>query len=198
MQNPRVLLITIALLFFAPLLLAVMMRSGWWNFTPSKLSNRGTLVQPASAFPVDATQELDAPTAPSGHGGWTVVYLLPRHCEQACQKSIAALRQVHLATGRDRDRVGLWMLTSQPPGENERSMLHAIYPGFQLRLDPDGRAKALLAGLHGSHGDSFGDSPGQAFLLDPGGNIILRYAAGFDPRDLRQDLDRLLTWTPGE
>jgi hypothetical protein len=36
---------------------------------------------------------------------------------------------------------------------------------------------------------------GSLYLLDPLGNIMLFYAAGFDPNDLKKDLKRLLTWS---
>ena len=54
MQNPRILLIIIATLFAAPLLLAVLMRSSWWDFKPSELSNRGILVQPPVALDLNS------------------------------------------------------------------------------------------------------------------------------------------------
>jgi hypothetical protein len=38
-------------------------------------------------------------------------------------------------------------------------------------------------------------TPGSLYLLDPLGNIMMFYAAGFDPNDLKKDLKRLLTWS---
>ena len=45
----------------------------------------------------------------------------------------------------------------------------------------------LRAGLAGA--DAAGDA---AWLIDPNGFVVLRYAPGFDPGDLRTDLARLL------
>jgi hypothetical protein len=36
---------------------------------------------------------------------------------------------------------------------------------------------------------------GSTYLIDPLGNIILFYAAEYDPNDLKKDLKRLLTWS---
>ena len=36
---------------------------------------------------------------------------------------------------------------------------------------------------------------GSTYLIDPLGNIMMSYAAGFDPNDLKRDLKRLLTWS---
>jgi hypothetical protein len=38
-------------------------------------------------------------------------------------------------------------------------------------------------------------STGSSFLIDPMGNIMMFYAAGFDPNDLKKDLKRLLQWS---
>ena len=40
-----------------------------------------------------------------------------------------------------------------------------------------------------------GQVENSVYLIDPLGNIMLFYAAGFDPNDLKKDLKRLLTWS---
>lgn len=195
MQNPKLVLIVIALLFFGPLLLALLMRSEWWDFRPSGLSNRGTLVQPPAALPLDSIQAL--PNSPQGAraGAWVVLYSLPSECHEACQKSVTSLRQLHLATGRHRERVEIWLLASRQPAPRTLALLRGIYPRFHLLLDAGGEAGRVLADLGGAPGDPLA---GQAFLLDPQANIILRYAPDFHPHDISQDLDRLLTWAATE
>lgn len=195
MQNPKLVLIVIAVLFFGPLLLALLMRSEWWDFRPSSLSNRGTLVQPPAALPLDSIKAL--PDSPEGAraGAWVVLYSLPAECHEACQKSVTSLRQLHLATGRHRDRVEVWLLASGQPAPRTLALVRGIYPRFHLLLDASGEAGRVLAGLGGTPGDPLA---GQAFLLDPQANIILRYAPDFHPHDISQDLDRLLTWAATE
>jgi len=197
MQNPKVVLIAIALLFFVPLMLAVLMRAGWWDFQPSSLSNRGTLVQPITVFPIEATAPADGALPAVAPGQWQVLYTLPAICAENCLRSLAALRQVHLALGRERGHVAMLLLSPSGPDAELRATIARIHADFQLRIDTHGGAAALLGRLAGPDGAPFGTQPGQAFLLDPGANIILRYAPGFDPQDISRDLDRLLTWTQG-
>lgn len=195
MKAPRLVLVTIAILFFTPLLLAVLMRSGWWDFRPDQLSNRGTLVQPVTAMAPDAIVPIDPAEIAGAAEPWAVLYLLPKACATDCRHHLANLRQVHLASGRDRDRVEIWLIGQRPMAQQQRDELYGIYPDFRLWLDREGEAERLLAALSGPDGAAFGSEAGQAFLLDPAANIILRYAPGFDPQDLGQDLDRLLTWS---
>lgn len=198
MQNPRLVLIVIAVLFFGPLLLALLMRSEWWDFRPSSLSNRGTLVQPPSALPLEAISVLPNSRAGATTGAWVVLYSLPAECHEACQKTVTGLRQLHLATGRHRDQVEIWLLASRQPPPQTLALLRAIYPRFRLLLDASGEAGRVLAGLGGAPDDPQSRLAGQAFLLDPEANIILRYAPDFHPHDISQDLDRLLTWAATE
>jgi len=198
MQNPRLVLIVIAVLFFGPLLLALLMRSEWWDFRPSSLSNRGSLVQPPVDFPLHAVTALPDTTAGATTGAWVVLYSLPAECHEACQKTVTALRQLHLATGRHRDRVEIWLLASRQPPAQTLAVLGGIYPEFRLLLDASGEAGRVLAGLGGPAQDPQTPLAGLAFLLDPQANIILRYAADFHPHDISQDLDRLLTWAATE
>jgi hypothetical protein len=198
MQNPRLVLIVIAVLFFGPLLLALLMRSEWWDFKPSSLSNRGTLVQPPAALPLESIKAL--PNSPDGAraGAWVVLYSLPDACHEECQGAVTGLRQLHLATGRHRDRVEIWLLASRQPPAQTLAVLGGIYPEFRLLLDASGEAGRVLAGLGGVPGDPQSWPAGQAFLLDPQANIILRYAPDFHSHDISQDLDRLLTWAATE
>jgi peroxiredoxin len=195
MQNPKLVLIVIAVMFFGPLLLALLMRSEWWDFRPSSLSNRGTLVQPPAALPLESIKAL--PNSPEGAsaGAWVVLYSLPADCPEACQKTVTGLRQLHLATGRHRDRVEIWLLARRQPAAQTLDVLGSIYPEFHLLLDASGEAGRVLTGLGEAAGDSLA---GQAFLLDPRANIILRYAPDFHPHEISQDLDRLLTWAATE
>ena len=46
-RRNRMLLVAIFALFFIPLLLAVLMRSQWWDFAPAGTTNAGRLLEPA-------------------------------------------------------------------------------------------------------------------------------------------------------
>ncbi len=200
-QNPRLVLIAIGLLFFAPLLLAVLMRSAWWDFRPSNFSNLGTLVQPQVAMPVSG---LDLQYSPSGapfakKNQWVLLYPFPTTCDSSCQQDVTGLRQIHIATGQDRVHVSVWLLTPQQSTPETQQLLLNIYPGFEILIDTSGDAMNTLASLADKpSGGGLFLPDGQAFLLDPASNIILRYAAGFDPNDVKQDLDRLLAWSGRE
>lgn len=193
-QNPKFTLVAIATLFLIPLLMAVLMRSSLWNFEPSKFANRGTLVEPPLALDITALeiQTSENMTPLSESRTWVMLYPLSDKCEDSCLADVAKLRQIHIATGRKRDRVSIWLLNNGSLSADVQQQLMAVYSGLDILNDPLDKVSGQMEGITGP--ESRQDS-GQVFLLDPSANIILRYPAGFDPKDIDRDLDRLLTWS---
>jgi len=192
-QNPKFVLVAIGLLFFTPLLLAILMRSDWWDFRPDSLSNRGQLVQPPVSLEgmggrVQYTRQTDSLGVARQ---WVVLFPFPANCERECQKSVIGLRQIHLAAGRNRNKLAIWLLSPRQVNSEVLSKLLAIYTEIDIRIDENQKIFELLARIQGASDLQYG----QAFLLDPAANIILRYQPGFDPNDINKDLDRLLAWS---
>jgi hypothetical protein len=121
---------------------------------------------------------------------WLILHAVPEPCDTACLEAIAGLRQVHLASGRDRHRVRLALLHR---GEDP-ARLRQLYDGFHLLEDPAGGLWRTLAAVADQVRPARA-APGATYLGDPLGNVMMFYAPGFDPNDLRTDLKRLLTWS---
>ena len=105
----------------------------------------------------------------------------PRDCDSAraaaCAQLLQGLDKVWRLMGKDADRVHLLWAAALPTG--------ATLPGEVRQLLMDARLQAALLQPEGAQGDA-------AWLVDPNGFVVLRYAPGFDPGDLRTDLARLL------
>jgi peroxiredoxin len=192
--SPRVALLTIAALFFFPLVLAWLMYSGTIDFRPHSTRNLGELVQPP--VPVDWTAVvLDSGagdgTAEVFRGHWLILHAVPRPCTEACLRAVADLRQVHRASGRQQSRIRVALL-HRFEDATEAAVVREVYAPFELLEDPDG---SLWRTLERVAGRGEGDAGGNTYVIDPLGNIMLFYAAGYDPNDLKSDLKRLLTWS---
>lgn len=192
-QNPKFVLVAIGLLFFLPMLLAVFMRSQWWDFKPQNLSNRGQLVAPpVSILPGMSSVQYRMSQEPGRSGTpWIILYPFPGQCDHVCEKTVVSLRQIHLASGRDRDRVAIWLLSPHAVSPQTQESLVALYPRIEVRLDVNQQIFSLLGKI--SHEAEL--QYGQAYLLDPAANVILHYPSGFEPGDINKDLDRLLAWS---
>jgi cytochrome oxidase Cu insertion factor (SCO1/SenC/PrrC family) len=199
-QGPKFTLLAISALFLTPLFIVILMRSSLWNFEPSRFVNRGVLVEPVLSL---VLTNLEFQYAGSGNekllaerNQWVMLYPIGSSCEQACLTTVAGLRQIHTAKGRQRDQVAIWVITENRLSDELRQSLITVYPKLDIVLDTTGSTMETLSSIATQTSpDHAANHAGQAFLLDPSNNIILRYVPGFELEDIDQDLDRLLTWS---
>jgi len=194
--SPRIALLVIAALFFLPLVLAWLMYTGTIEFQPHSTRNQGQLVQPP--VPVDwasvrlnenGSQPADAAFARH----WLILHVVPDPCNDSCLQQVTDLRQVHRASGRQQSRLRLALLHDFEDAEDQAA-LKAIYAEFQLIENPRGDLWRALDQV-ATRSEPAATARGSTYLIDPLGNIMLFYAAGYDPNDLKSDLKRLLTWS---
>lgn len=191
----RWVLVLLVLLFVLPVVLATLLYLAGWR--PSSSGNHGELIQPARQVEVLSLQTLDGRPAHFGElrGKWIMVQFGSSSCPEACMKNIHVMRQVHAALAKEVGRVQrVFIATDKGMAESLRAKL-ADYPEMQVWT---GEKKALAEVWQ-----SFGMAAGQAaerqgiYLLDPLGNLILRYPPGTDPGGMLKDMTRLLkySWT---
>jgi cytochrome oxidase Cu insertion factor (SCO1/SenC/PrrC family) len=201
-RSPRVALLVIAAMFILPLALAWLMYTGTIEFTPSSTRNLGELVEPPQPLAwEDLSFETTGAGADSGPDSdpdladhWTVLFTVPGQCEQECVRTVTDLRQVHRALGRLQDRVRLVLLLEAAMGRTSPAELRDIYPVFRLARDDRRKASDTLEAAAARSGHP-GPRSGSAYLVDPLGNIMMFYPAGYDPNQRKQDLKRLLKWS---
>lgn len=181
----RRMLLALFVLFFGGMLVAGLLRFSGWR--PDGAKNRGEMLQPYGDL------RAYAPTlAGGGRYGWKDsprtwrIVVAPRGCDgaraQACTRLLQDLDKVWRLMGRNADRVHVLWAAPLPPGVATDREVRVVQPDDALR--------AGLAGWQLSPDDQArGDA---AWLVDPNGFVVLRYAPGFDPGDLRTDLARLL------
>jgi cytochrome oxidase Cu insertion factor (SCO1/SenC/PrrC family) len=173
-------------LFLLPLLLAfwTYYASGW---RPTGHSNHGDLVQPVRPLPqvdLPAPAGWPRPPAPLFHGKWSLLYVGSGECDAACRQALYVMRQSRLALNNDMARVVRVFLVSSDCCTVQE--LKAEHAGLVL-LDGSGPAGApLLAAIPA-------ERQHMLLIVDPLGNLMMRYDARGDPRGLLQDLKKLLS-----
>jgi hypothetical protein len=127
----------------------------------------------------------DAPT-PAGlkdiAGKWAFLMVDSGSCDSYCQRKLYIMRQVRLTQGKNRERIErVWLVSDEA---NPPATLAAEYQGTRL-LPAAG--SAVLARLPAS-----GSVRDHLYVLDPLGNLVLRYPRDPDPSLIKRDLSRLL------
>jgi len=108
-------------------------------------------------------------------------------CGETCREHLHDFQQIRLALAENQYRVQRLLILTEPT-EDGAAEIEADYPGT-LVITAQGDQ---LAALQQSFGDGTLESIREArFLIDPLGNVMMRYARQAPPKDLLQDLERL-------
>lgn len=176
-RRNRTILVAIAVLFLGSFLVAGLLRFSGWR--PAQLKNRGELLQPyADLRAVTPVLEDGSPYRWNpGARTWRIAVAPPRDCGARCVALAGQLDLVWQLFGRNADHVDLLWLGA-PPAEAKRNAATHV-----ARADPAVRARLPRV-------DDAAGVP--VYVIDPNGFVVLRYAPGFDPADLRTDVARLL------
>jgi hypothetical protein len=185
-RRNRIMLLAIFAVFFGSLVVAGALRFSGWR--PAGMKNRGELLQPPA--------DLRALTPRLANGDdyrwnpaartWRIALAPPASCGSECDQLARDIETVRQLLGRDAGRVDvLWLCAA--PGCTPPAGAHT--PTLRL-LQPNPTLRGALPRVDDSASKSGHGVP--VYVVDPNGFVILRYAPGSDPGDLRADLAKLL------
>lgn len=171
---------TLTLIFIvcvAPVVLGTLVFYFW---TPSGRTNYGELLPLAELRPAGRTPEGNMPDPAALAGKWVLVTYDRGACGEACEKKLYYTRQIRSAQGREQERVArLWIRSSPVPVRGEIGPLLA---GLLVVHDVDDNPPAALVG----------DAEKHIYLMDPFGNVMLRFPTDPEPKRIIRDLQKLL------
>lgn len=189
-KRGRWLLVLITALFLLPLIGAGLLIGHW---RPTGSVHHGQLLEPARPLPpLRMTTLAGKPlTLAALHGHWQLVYLNDSGvCDGSCRDRLYYLHQIRVALGKDRPRVQTLLLLSWSPGPELRHWLDRSRIVNREAL-ADASIRAVFTG-------AFPASPATqpaVYLIDPLGNLVLRYGPEVDPKGILKDLERLLKYS---
>ncbi|MBA1292926.1 hypothetical protein G7025_06100 [Pseudomonas lurida] len=166
-------LILILLMVIGPMVLATLMyKLQFW--VPDSRSYHGEMIgdgQTRADIGVQADEQR-----------WQLLVTAPTACATDCRQLVYLARQLQIGLGRDASRASHALASAQPLSADYDARLKAEYPQLQryvLDLSTFNRNAA---------------APGEAqlWIVDPHGNLVLRYDATVKGKDLLNDLRHLL------
>ncbi|HBE92336.1 MAG TPA: hypothetical protein DDW55_07340 [Gammaproteobacteria bacterium] len=153
-------------------------------------SNNGDLVTPGRPIEQFSLDSLDGQsyTANAFRGKWTLLTAGSSICLEQCEKNIYTIRQVRLATDRDRERVQrLFILDDRKQLTDFLNKLEG-YEGMAVATGNRQSLNEFYAILD----DDKGQVLDRIYIVDPLGNYMMSYPVGIDPELILEDLKRLL------
>ena len=144
-----------------------------FRWAPGASANYGELIapRPLAGAPFERMR-----------GKWLLVSFDASACDARCERKLYFMRQVRKAQGKDQDRVErLWLVTDQ--GAPRTDLLAAIEGTHVIAADA-------------SVAKNFpGDATAHIYVVDPLGNLMLRFPQDPDPSRMLKDLQRLLKYS---
>ena len=113
---------------------------------------------------------------------WQLLVTAPRECSVDCQQLVYLARQIQIGLGRDAGRASHALAAAQPLNSDYDAKLTREYPQLQ-------RYPLDLTRFNTISGDK---AVPQLWIIDPHGNLVLRYDPTVKGKDLLNDLRHLL------
>ncbi len=180
-RNFRINLVLIFLAFAAPVVAAYL---SFYVWPPKGRTNYGELIKP-TALPDAALRDADGNEISLGRlrGKWLIITVDSVNCDAECDKKLYLMRQVRISLSNEINRVERVLLV-RGPGNVSADLLKK-YLGMHV--------------LSGADADLLGRFPAvtdladHIYLVDPLGNVMMRYPKNPDAAGVRRDLSRLLS-----
>jgi len=170
----------------------------YYVIKPEGRTNYGAILDPRNyPIPKLASTTLDGQprTLEQMSGKWLMLRTGGGECLKACQEQLHAMRQWRLMQGKNMDRIQrVWLVLDDRPVDTAALRRYKDAEGQDADL-LDGvtllrvRADAVGTWLPAESGTAASD---HIYLIDPLGNLMMRFPKDPDPRKVYKDLAKLL------
>jgi hypothetical protein len=162
-----------------PPIVAYVLYASW---RPNSLTNYGELIKPVSL--AEALAPADPAMSGLGklRGKWVLLTVDGGACDEYCRRKLYVLRQLRLTQGKDMERIErAWLV------DDDAATGSGIMEEYKGTARIPVRGSALLGAL-----PSAGSPRDHVYIIDPLGNLMMRYPRDPDPNGMKRDLARLL------
>lgn len=158
------------------------------GFTPSGFTNKGELIQPVVDVEALGLMDENSEAVARDDGTarkWNMVYFAGASCDQACNDALYKIRQVNKAVGKHAYRLRRLIVHLEAPDAEFVELIESEYPDARrLYADRD----AVMTALQPVQPQL---EQNEVYLMDPIGNIMMRFGADMPGKWLIHDLHKL-------
>jgi len=176
-------------IFAAPFMGASFLYESGDTLSLGKAGNKGDLISPVRRIESMQMEQLLGGSMNSDDllGKWTLLTVGSKACGDDCLENMYKMRQIRLATGRERARVNRLYILS----DENREQFVAFMKDFEGMKVVLGNP-AIIGALKLKPTPWQGEIEGGVYIIDPLGNFMMAYKPGFEAKGILKDLQRLL------
>lgn len=176
-RRGRAKLALLGFVLLAPLFAATLAYTYRWS--PGNAGNYGELIEPTL---------LVGPPFDGLRGRWLLVSVDASACDAYCERKLYLLRQVRRAQGRQQGRVErVWIVTDPASAGAEVTIQPQLLAAIEGTRIERSRARPPLPAQQSARD--------YIYLVDPHGNLMMRWPRDPDPSRMLKDLSRLLRYS---
>ena len=178
-------LVLLGVISLAPFLGSLLLYYFW---TPKSFNNYGELIAPI------ALADVSIPASDGKvfriadlRGNWVMLMADSGRCDDYCQSKLYLMRQIRLTQGKDQFRIErVWLILD---GGRPAPEIAAEYQGTRAILAASDEFFSRLP--------ASGSARDHIYLIDPFGNLMMRFPRNADPQRMKADISRLMKTSAG-
>ncbi|GMR00774.1 MAG: cytochrome c oxidase subunit I [Gammaproteobacteria bacterium] len=120
---------------------------------------------------------------------WRIISFVGKDCDQRCEKRLYDTRQIHTSLGKDQHRLVRMFVHLAPAGESLSKLIAETHPAV---VQVNGDAKIIINALGDNIRNAAGITNNEIYVMDPMGNVMMRFTQEQPNKDFLYDLKKLL------
>ena len=178
----------VVIAFVAPVVLAYVM---FFFVEVKSFVNHGEILNPIvhiSSFKLTDEANEIIPRAELTYK-WRLISFVGRDCDQVCESRLYDTRQIHTSLGKDQHRLIRMFVHLEPAGE---SLVKLIDTTHENVIHVNGDVNTIKKTLGINIRDDASITNNEIYIMDPMGNVMMRFTQDQPNKELLFDLKKLL------
>jgi cytochrome oxidase Cu insertion factor (SCO1/SenC/PrrC family) len=120
---------------------------------------------------------------------WRLISFLGVDCDQQCESRLFDSRQIHTSLGKDQHRLSRMFVHLEPAGESLKKLTAETHKNV---IHVNGNVETIIKALGNNVHDGLGITDNEIYIMDPMGNVMMRFTQEQPNKEFLYDLKKLL------
>jgi len=178
----------VVIAFVAPVALAYIM---FFFVDVKSFTNRGEILSPIVHIASFELKDENNEIIPQDKltYKWRLISFVGKDCDEQCQTRLYDTRQIHASLGKNRHRVMRMFVHLEPADESLTKLIDETHPNV---IHVNGEVDVITGALGENIREAAGITNNETYIMDPMGNVMMRFTQDQPNKDFLYDLKKLL------
>jgi len=178
----------VVIAFIAPVVLAYIM---FFFVDVKSFVNHGEILNPIVHIASFKLKDEKNEVIPEGDltYKWRLISFLGKDCDEQCETRLFDTRQIHTLLAKDQHRLIRMFVHLEPAGDELTRLIEQTHPNV---IHVYGNVEAITGALGDNIRDDAGIKNNETYIMDPMGNVMMRFTQDQPNKEFLYDLKKLL------